>query len=635
MTSVDKNQENFFIKGLIDFHLEYQNDEIYKFSIQYFSKSVFDLLGINSLSEQVNQLHEFIKTEVQYILEKFNYEHDSLCVPKFINKNLLLLSFFKKNENCYTLTIEAVLNNFILKSTLDNQHSVLLIDSNLDINSSIYNGEFKSFNNQNLIDRIHPKDIDIFILATNDLKYSLTKSIDVRFQDYDNIFKWKRLTFRRLGSPSIESYFFIVMNEDIEYLNKLENDLMAFKQKFERLIRITRTVLWEVNSEGIFTYVSPNCELIWGVKPENVVGNLNFYEIHPHEDVSNPKLHVFENHKTLENELAFEFSYQLSDTKRLWLFCFSSIEYDKNGNFVTYYGWDIDVSERKSAIDSVKQYSDELHHAITDLRIVQEHLEEHLFYQNTLIDEISATKEELEKSNYEKDKFFSIIAHDLRSPFSGFLGLTRMLDESIDFMEPSEIKELAKMLKDSASITYSLLENLLEWSRIQRQVIQFEPVETNLFLLISNVVQIQKANLERKNIRVQINVDRNTYLVFDQNMINTVLRNLVSNAVKFTPVDGQISITVNDEPDYVIILTKDSGIGMPDSIKENLFNIGAKTSREGTNGEASSGLGLLLCKEYVEFHKGKIWVETQENMGSTFYFSISKNIKIKESHEKY
>ena len=128
-------------------------------------------------------------------------------------------------------------------------------------------------------------------------------------------------------------------------------------------------------------------------------------------------------------------------------------------------------------------------------------------------------------------------------------------------------------------------------------------------------------------------IDKSLIINIDQNMINTVLRNLLSNAVKFTPKNGHILISCLENKDYVLIKIKDSGIGMPENIRENLFNIGAKTSREGTDGESSSGLGLLLCKEYIEMHDGTIIVESIENEGSTFIFSLDKNLGIKMDEE--
>jgi len=632
MVTFEKGTGNLYLKGIIDFELEFQNYSSYSFLLHYYNESVTDLLGLNSDINFEEYFKSSIISSLIYLIPKLSDKVNEISFPKLINNNVYKLTLFRKPNNQFTVLIENLINDIAYKITIDDNNSVVIVDRDLKILSQINSQNYDTFvDPQPIIDKIHPKDKELFLIATMNLEKQKSKSIDVRYLDYSNVYKWKSLEFTKIESLIIDTYFYIVIIKDIDYINSLENELMLFKEKFDRLLRITRTVLWEVNSNGIFTYVSPNSELLWGFKPDDLIGKLGFYDIHPFNEASSPKLFVFEKLLLHDNEIAFEYPYQLNETKILWLFCFGTIEHDKDGNFSKYYGWDIDVTDRKSALDSVTQYSDELNQAITDLRIVQEHLEEHMFYQNTLIDEISKTKEELEKSNNEKDKFFSIIAHDLRSPFSGFLGLTKMLEENIGFLEPDELKELAKMLKDSANVTYTLLENLLEWSRIQRDVIKFEPTETNLFLLMSNVIQLQKTNLDKKNIEVSINIDKSLKIDIDPNMINTVLRNLISNAVKFTPKNGNIIISANEDKDFVYIQIKDSGIGIPESIKENLFNIGAKTSRKGTDGEASSGLGLLLCKEYVELHGGRIGVESQENEGSTFYFSLNKNLILKEN----
>ncbi len=628
MDTLEKGFKNTFIKGIVDFQMVNIGNKSEDIVINYFNKSIIDLIGVGNDVAVEELLKSLIIAETNLISNQLIENIDTVCVPKLLNNNLLIFTFFKKESNYFSLTIESLINNSFIRAIIEDNQSIAVINKNLMLESVVCSLKFdSSILPQLLIERIHPKDKGVFELVIDSIENSTKNSIDVRFLDFDNNYKWKRLFFRKIDSFGSDKNYYILIVKDIEYINNLENELMLIKQRFERILQVTRTLLWEVNSDGIFTYVSPNSELIWGLKPESIIGKLGFYDIHPYNETIEPKLIVLDNLKVKENELAFEYSYIMNESKNLWLFCFSSIDYDDD-NFARYYGWDIDITDRKTAIDSVKLFSDELNNAITDLRIVQEHLEEQMFYQNNLIDEISSTKEELEKSNIEKDKFFSIIAHDLRSPFSGFLGLTKMLDESIDFLETDELKELAKMLKDSASITYALLENLLEWSRIQRNVINFEPSETNLFFLISNVVQLQKANLDKKDISVNLNVDSSLVINVDQNMINTVLRNLLSNAVKFTPHNGVIHIIAIDEEFFVKMQIKDSGIGMPDKIKENLFNIGAKTSREGTDGESSSGLGLLLCKEYVEKHSGEIWVESEENKGSTFIFTLTKSIKV-------
>lgn len=232
---------------------------------------------------------------------------------------------------------------------------------------------------------------------------------------------------------------------------------------------------------------------------------------------------------------------------------------------------------------------------------------------------------ELQKANAEKDKFFSIIAHDLKSPFSNFLGVTQTLEEMLPVLSMEDIQAFATSMHKSATILFRLLENLLQWSRIQRGMIPYEPLEAQVKTLISEGVFMSLEGAKKKEIEIILDIpeDLNTYS--DRNMLLTVVRNLTSNAVKFTPRGGKIIISANIIDDnYVEIAVKDSGIGMPESMANNIFSIDVKTNRDGTEGEPSTGLGLLLCKEFVEKNGGKIRLESEENVGSIFYFTIPR-----------
>jgi signal transduction histidine kinase len=226
--------------------------------------------------------------------------------------------------------------------------------------------------------------------------------------------------------------------------------------------------------------------------------------------------------------------------------------------------------------------------------------------------------------NKQKDKFFSIIAHDLRGPFNGFLGLTELLAEDIDDMEKDEIQFAAVNMRSSANNLNGLLENLLEWSRMEQGLIPFEPTTMHLLPAVTECTSILQDAANNKSIKIQTIIDEKLNVFADQNLLQAVIRNILSNAVKFTPKGGVITIQGKEDDTNTTIAIKDSGIGMDSKILENLFRLDVKTNRKGTEDEASSGLGLILCKEFVEKHGGKIWVESEENMGSTFYFSFPK-----------
>jgi signal transduction histidine kinase len=282
---------------------------------------------------------------------------------------------------------------------------------------------------------------------------------------------------------------------------------------------------------------------------------------------------------------------------------------------VIWHGYTRDITDRKLLEEKQNQLMDEV------LR-TKEALEINLAQKNSLIEEITKTKEQLETAILEKDKFFSIIAHDLRSPFNGFLGLTKLIVEEIENLSKDEVKDLTLSIKNSAESLYALLENLLEWSRIKRGKINFAPLEMDLSLLIKNNISLVKANLLNKEISLHDSIESGLTVFADPNMLNAVVRNLLSNAIKFTRRGGSIYITAVKSTGRMLVTIKDTGIGISEKVLKDLFSVTQKVSQPGTEGESSTGLGLILCKEYIEMHKGKIWVESQVGHGSAFHFTL-------------
>jgi len=228
-----------------------------------------------------------------------------------------------------------------------------------------------------------------------------------------------------------------------------------------------------------------------------------------------------------------------------------------------------------------------------------------------------------QKLNAEKDKFFSIIAHDLRGPLGGFMVLAEMMaDESQEFT-PEQRKDLALTLSQSSRNIYNLLENLLEWSRMQRGYTTVEPQVLALKELISESVYVLTESTRNKPINISIEIPADLNVFADKNMLQSVIRNLISNAIKFTHKGGSVLISASIyEKDQVIVAVKDSGIGMNKEMVKDLFKLDTKCNRPGTDGEPSTGLGLLLCKEFVVKHGGKVWAESESGKGSTFFFTI-------------
>ena len=232
---------------------------------------------------------------------------------------------------------------------------------------------------------------------------------------------------------------------------------------------------------------------------------------------------------------------------------------------------------------------------------------------------------ELVKVNAEKDKFFSIIAHDLRSPFNGFLGLTEIMAKELPQMTMDEIQELSMILHNSARDIYSLLGNLLEWSLIKRGLVSYYPTIILLAKAIPDCLILTLEAANRKGINVEMDIPGDLAIFADLNMFQTILRNLANNAVKFTPKGGKITVSAEPADDqFVRISVQDNGIGMKKHRIKNLFRLDVNTSRVGTEGESSTGLGLIICKDLIEEHNGHLHIESKPNKGTNFRFTLPR-----------
>jgi signal transduction histidine kinase len=236
---------------------------------------------------------------------------------------------------------------------------------------------------------------------------------------------------------------------------------------------------------------------------------------------------------------------------------------------------------------------------------------------------IEADAAQLSLLNAEKNKFFSIIAHDLRGPITGLAGLAEILKEELDQMSKEDVQSTIHILHDSANQVVDLLYNLLEWSRVQMNSLTFEPVNLVLRETMTDVVRIFTNMIAGKEQMISWNVDPGLEVFADTNMLKTILRNLISNAIKFTPRKGLITVSAKILLDtQVRIAVSDSGIGMSPDLVERLFQLDQRVSRPGTDGESSNGLGLLLCSDLVKRQGGEIRVESKEGEGSTFLFTL-------------
>jgi len=243
----------------------------------------------------------------------------------------------------------------------------------------------------------------------------------------------------------------------------------------------------------------------------------------------------------------------------------------------------------------------------------------------TLINDLLGAKARLEKSetellraNLSKDKFFSILAHDLRNPISGILSIAEVLAKRFDQLEPRRVRELVHLVYDGARQGADLLESILQWARAQTGKLEVKPSYVRLSELCEGVAGLHRSAARSKDIRIRACVEPEAVVYADPNMVSTVLRNLVSNAVKFTPRGGEVVVSAEGHGEWQRLSVRDTGIGMRPEDLRKLFRIDVHFSCSGTDSERGSGMGLILCKELVELNAGRISVESEPGKGSTF-----------------
>ncbi|HKK82545.1 MAG TPA: PAS domain-containing sensor histidine kinase, partial [Prolixibacteraceae bacterium] len=237
------------------------------------------------------------------------------------------------------------------------------------------------------------------------------------------------------------------------------------------------------------------------------------------------------------------------------------------------------------------------------------------------------TLDKLKDLNATKDKFFSIISHDLKSPFNSILGMSDLLIESVGEGNYKNISHYAEVIYDSSERAMDLLTNLLDWSRAQSGRMAFNPEKIDVSTVVSDTASLLRENARQKSISLINKTPAGTYVHGDKVMLSTVLRNLMANAIKFSYPKGKVIISSNYKEGNIVISVADNGVGVPPDMTNKLFRIDENVSRTGTNNEKGTGLGLILCKELVEKQGGKIWVETNSDElsshgGSTFCFSL-------------
>ena len=369
-------------------------------------------------------------------------------------------------------------------------------------------------------------------------------------------------------------------NEKEALLEKLTVSEKQYREIFESFV----DVYYRVNINGIIELVSPSIKDVTGWEPEELIGkSTDVFFANPEE-----KEGFFQTFM----DIGFLKNYEISMYRKdgsIAIISFNSKVIYKNGEPVATQGTFRDVTELKEA-------------------------EKKLAEANARLEEEVATK----------DKFFSIISHDLRSPFTALLGYTRMIDDDFDSFSREELQEAIKALHSTSENLFELLEGLLTWSRIQRGVLELNPENVNLNEVVNELFELMHPVADKKQIALINETLPNTMVYADPDMLRGIIRNLVSNSLKFTPEGGTISIKHFAEENVDSITVSDTGIGIDKNNLDKIFRIDVHHTTPGTNNEPGTGLGLILVKELVEKHGGVIEIESEKGKGTNITFTLPK-----------
>ncbi|MCG8701906.1 MAG: hybrid sensor histidine kinase/response regulator, partial [Bacteroidales bacterium] len=251
---------------------------------------------------------------------------------------------------------------------------------------------------------------------------------------------------------------------------------------------------------------------------------------------------------------------------------------------------------------------------------------EHARKVEDLNEKLNSKNQELQALNSTKDKFFSIISHDLKGPLSNIKNLSEILATKIERFDQDKIVNISELLSDATNNTLKLLQDLLSWSMSQTGEISINPIQLDVNFIVKECITLYEQDAKKKGISLNYQDASEVFAHCDKEMLKTIVRNLLSNALKFTTEGGAIDINLDKTTikgiDYMNLRIKDSGIGMTKKVQNSLFNVGVKHLTTGTNGEQGTGLGLILTKEFTEKNKGSIYVESEEGVGSQFTVRI-------------
>jgi len=528
-----------------------------------------------------------LRKENKLLKETINNKKSELPI-KILKSRKNILWNLKNIEKLFNLTPELIFIYDVIKNKF------LFINKSLEnLLGYKLNDVNKSNDNGFLNEIIHKEDKKEYLEKTaqrfpelkddefieNYFRLKNPKGKYLWFQEYECIFERNSK-----GKPSSK----LGIMTDITNFKRTEKKLQILNEQFLNAQKIAKLGYWEYEPETQKIEWTPEVYKIFGYEPYSIAPTKELILESLDEEGNIIVKRVYENlQKKQENDFTIRIITKQNETYHIYVTLNASFKSD--GTLKKIKGTAQDITQKKITEKKIKDYA-----AL------------------------------LEKENKNKNKFISILAHDLKSPFAGMLGYSELLSEDFQYLSREDIHNYVLEMNSSLKNVYNLIENLLEWTKLHSENISFTPENVNLFEIISQSAISLKNIYKDKNIQFSLDIPENTIVLGDEKMLNLVFNNLISNSYKFTEKGGSIVLTVTEKGDFYDISISDTGVGIPPENIKNLFKIEENFSTPGTHNEKGSGLGLILCKEFLELHKSNLEVNSETGIGTTFNFTLKK-----------